>query len=141
MENDNINKANKRAGPSQGTRSKKIVETTESSHSIEVTKNDTPPISYEKQRENEMETRLQDLIAAGIEKAMPKIINGVAKAVRKEKNAEKVDSKSSKSKQEKEEKSKTKEKIPSESKSTYNVSDSSDFHDSSHSSYDSNQKE
>ncbi|KAD7479048.1 hypothetical protein E3N88_02184 [Mikania micrantha] len=130
MENDNINKANKRAGPSQGTRSKKIVETTERSHSIEVTKNDTPPISYEKQRENEMETRLQDLIAAGIEKAMPKIINGVAKAVRKEKNAEKVDSKSSKSKQEKEEKSKTKEKIPSESESTYNVSDSSDFHDS-----------
>ncbi|KAD5508448.1 hypothetical protein E3N88_16151 [Mikania micrantha] len=68
---------------------------------------------------------------------MPKIINGVAKAVRKEKHAEKVDSKSSKSKQEKEENSKTKEKIPSESESTYNISDSSDYHDSSHSSYDS----
>ncbi|KAD4586101.1 hypothetical protein E3N88_23702 [Mikania micrantha] len=71
---------------------------------------------------------------------MPKIINGVTKAIRKEQNAEKVDSKSSKSRQEKEEKSKTKEKIPSYSESIYNISDSSDNHDSSHNSYDSNNK-
>ncbi|KAD5318341.1 hypothetical protein E3N88_18287 [Mikania micrantha] len=72
------------------TRNKKVVEQPERILLVEVIKNDKLPPCYEEQRENKMETKLKDLIAAGIAKLCLGLLMGWKKLLGRRKMLKKL---------------------------------------------------